>query len=66
MRVFRGSQIPRVGFRARWAMPVLARLETRSNIAVPVLWGQVSYVGGVYGLRKEKRYRFTFQSLYLR
>lgn len=37
VRVLRGSHMPRVGLRLRWAMPVLARLETRSKMAVPVV-----------------------------
>lgn len=37
MRVFRGSHIPNVGLRARWAMPVFAFLATRSKMAVPVV-----------------------------
>lgn len=37
MRVFKGSHIPRVGFRARCAIPVLARTEVKSKIAEPVV-----------------------------
>ena len=29
--------MPRVGLRARWAMPVLAFFDTRSKMAVPVV-----------------------------
>lgn len=46
MRVLRGSQMPRVGLRLRWAMPVFARLETRSKIAVPVVSEPVPAVVG--------------------
>lgn len=46
VRVFRGSHIPRVGLRLRCAMPVLARLETRSKIAVPVVSDPVPAVVG--------------------
>lgn len=35
--VLRGSQIPSVGLRFRWATPVFARLDTRSKMAVPVV-----------------------------
>lgn len=38
--------MPRVGLRARWAMPVLAFLETRSKIAVPVVSEPVPAVVG--------------------
>lgn len=46
VRVLSGSQMPIVGFRLRWAMPVLARLETRSKIAVPVVSEPVPAVVG--------------------
>lgn len=46
VRVLSGSQIPRVGFRFRWAIPVLAFLETRSKIAVPVVSEPVPAVVG--------------------
>lgn len=46
MRVFRGSHIPRVGFRLRCAIPVFARFETRSKIAVPVVSEPVPAVVG--------------------
>lgn len=46
MRVFNGSHIPRVGFRFRCAIPVFARLETRSKIAVPVVSEPVPAVVG--------------------
>lgn len=46
MLVLIGSQIPRVGLRLRWAMPVLAFLETRSKIAVPVVSEPVPAVVG--------------------
>lgn len=53
VRVLRGSQIPSVGLRLRCAMPVLARLETRSKIAVPVVSEPVPAVVGtaIRGLR---------------
>ena len=38
--------MPRVGLSARWAMPVLARLETRSKMAVPVVSEPVPAVVG--------------------
>ena len=37
VRVLRGSQIPKVGLRARCAIPVFTFLATKSNIAVPVV-----------------------------
>lgn len=45
--------MPRVGLRARCAMPVFARLETRSKIAVPVVSEPVPAVVGtaISGLR---------------
>ena len=46
VRVFRGSQIPKVGFKVRCAMPVFAFLATRSNIAVPVVSDPVPAVVG--------------------
>ena len=46
VRVLRGSQTPSVGLRARWAMPVLAFLATRSKIAVPVVSEPVPAVVG--------------------
>lgn len=39
--------MPRVGLRARCAMPVLARLETRSKMAVPVVSLPVPAVVGI-------------------
>jgi hypothetical protein len=47
VRVFKGSTIPRVGLRLRWAMPVFARLETRSKMAVPVVSEPVPAVVGM-------------------
>lgn len=47
VRVLIGSQIPRVGLRARWAIPVLAFLETRSKMAVPVVSEPVPAVVGI-------------------
>ena len=41
-----GSTIPSVGLRLRWAIPVFARLETRSKIAVPVVSDPVPAVVG--------------------
>jgi hypothetical protein len=38
--------MPRVGFRLRCAIPVLARLETKSKIAVPVVSEPVPAVVG--------------------
>ncbi len=46
VRVFKGSHIPRVGLRFRWAMPVLARFVTRSKMAVPVVSEPVPAVVG--------------------
>jgi hypothetical protein len=46
VRVFRGSHMPRVGLRFRCAIPVLARFETRSKIAVPVVSDPVPAVVG--------------------
>ena len=46
VRVFNGSQIPSVGFRTRWAMPVLAFFETKSKMAVPVVSEPVPAVVG--------------------
>ena len=46
VRVFRGSQMPIVGLRARWAMPVFAFFATRSKIAVPVVSDPVPAVVG--------------------
>src|SRR5690348_14593115 len=53
VRVFRGSQMPRVGLRARWATPVLARAVDRSKIAEPVVSEPVPAVVGtaMRGLR---------------
>jgi hypothetical protein len=44
--VLRGSQIPSVGFRFLCATPVLARFETRSKMAVPVVSDPVPAVVG--------------------
>ena len=38
--------MPRVGFKLRWAIPVLARFSTRSKIAVPVVSEPVPAVVG--------------------
>ena len=46
VRVLMGSQIPRVGFRFRWAIPVFDFLSTRSKIAVPVVSDPVPAVVG--------------------
>lgn len=46
VRVLSGSTMPRVGFKLRCAIPVFARLETRSNIAVPVVSEPVPAVVG--------------------
>lgn len=46
VRVLRGSQIPRVGLSARCATPVLAFLDTRSKMAVPVVSEPVPAVVG--------------------
>ena len=46
VRVFKGSHMPNVGFRARCAIPVFAFLATRSNIAVPVVSDPVPAVVG--------------------
>lgn len=47
LAVLRGSHIPSVGFRFRWAMPVFALLETRSKMAVPVVSLPVPAVVGM-------------------
>jgi hypothetical protein len=44
--VFLTSTIPSVGFRARFAMPVLNDWEERSRIAVPVVSEPVPAVVG--------------------
>lgn len=44
--VLSGSHMPSVGFRLRWAMPVLALLSTRSKMAVPVVSDPVPAVVG--------------------
>lgn len=44
--MFNGSHIPRVGLRLRCAIPVFARLETRSKMAVPVVSEPVPAVVG--------------------
>ncbi|KAF7174493.1 hypothetical protein CNMCM6106_008935 [Aspergillus hiratsukae] len=46
VRVLSGSQMPRVGLRLRCAMPVLAFLDTRSKMAVPVVSEPVPAVVG--------------------
>jgi len=46
VRVFKGSTIPSVGFKFLWAIPVFARFDTRSNIAVPVVSEPVPAVVG--------------------
>ena len=46
VRVFSGSTIPRVGFMLRCAIPVFARLDTRSKMAVPVVSEPVPAVVG--------------------
>lgn len=46
VRVFNGSQMPRVGFMLRWAMPVFAFFSTRSKMAVPVVSEPVPAVVG--------------------
>ena len=55
VRVLSGSQMPRVGLRARCAMPVLAFLLTRSKMAVPVVSDPVP---AVVGDRDERFERF--------
>src|SRR3569833_861248 len=45
--VLRGTQRPSVGLRFRCAMPVLARLETKSKMAVPVVSLPVPAVVGM-------------------
>jgi hypothetical protein len=47
VRVFSGSTMPSVGLRLRCAMPVFARFETRSKMAVPVVSEPVPAVVGI-------------------
>ena len=46
VRVFSVSTIPRVGFMARFAMPVLKDIEVISRMAVPVVSAPVPAVVG--------------------
>ena len=49
------STIPRVGFKARLAMPVLKDLEVMSRIAVPVVSEPVPAVVGTNDLESANR-----------